>query len=803
MKKSNAKLLILLIIILPISSLLLNTDVAFIRQDSDNKINTEPYLSVIVGNYTVPGVSGPISLNEVLKIGILCDLNDFSGDHTWKGAILAAEEINKAGGVLINSTTYYIGLVAENTEEMDPYTPPSVGIDAAERMVNIHDPYFVMGGFNLDKLLAYQEVIMDAKIPFFCLGVSDDSLCENVLNFYARYKYFFRIMPLNTTSLSIELLSYTLYLVDYLNSTYGTSTMDIGILREELAWTPPISGVLETFLPVLNPNITIVNNIALPWTSTATDMTAALTSLDASGAQIVIPLFATHLGIMLSQEYLNIKPGYLLAGINTLSQIDTYWDQTAGSCRYGITMQSIENTSITPLTVPFWNNFIANYSHEPYYTGAGSYDAVRLLVNASIETQSFNPNAIVAQLEKINSSNPFPTVTGNIAFTPSHDLLEGWPFAASLFSQWQMDGNKVVLPTGNSIYPDSLATGTLSIPYWGIHNIVTSFSHKLPRDFVLDSDADDPDRNGAFNLNWTNSVGADNYSLYMSNETITYISEKHTLLAEQSAISPFPISGLKTGEYYFVAIAYNETGQKFSNNLHITVQLPIPGNFTLSTTANDPDEKGAFNLTWTDSDGADNYSIYIYNQFITEINNSINNLAYQTAISPFPVFGLLNGIYYYIAVAYNGSGQTMSNCIKVTVQRPPPGDFDLDSDADDPDTNGAFNLIWTDSVGADNYSVYTHNQNITDINVVGITNLAYQTAISPFPISGLIDGDYYYVVVAYNETGHTMAKCIHITVHLSGDETPDISGYNWIFLISSMFIISLIILFYKRSKLIK
>ena len=665
MKNKQVNIIIVIILILPTISFLGNSNFDLHAQSTYEKTNLEPNLSIIVGNYTVPGISSPISINEVLKIGILCDMNHISGEHAWKGALLAAKEINEAGGILINFTTYYVGLVAEDTEEMDLYLNLSKSIQAAERMINYQNPHFVMGGSREEAVVIYQEIIMDAQIPFLGIGVAADVLCANVKNNYARYKYFFRIMPINSTSLAMEFISYILYLVSYLDSIYGAPTFNIGILREDLPWNTALAAALQAFLPMLNPDINIVGNIAFPLTSSATDMSNYLTTLDSAGAQIVIPLITSQLGVLMSQQYGVLRPQYLLVGINTFSQVDAYWDQTAGTCRYEVLMQSLLNTSITPLTVPFWNNYIMEYGMEPYYTGIGSYGAVKLLENTTIETQSFNPNTIVTQLEKINTSNPFLGVTGNLAFRPSHDLVEGWPFATSLFAQWQMDGKKVVLPTGGSIYPDWIATGILSIPYWGINNLVPAQS--LPGDFSLSSDAGIPDVDGAFNLIWTNSEGADNYSLYMSNETITYVSKKHTALAVQSAVSPFPISGLSNGDYYFAVVAYNEKDQKFSNNVHITVGIGLPGGFTLSSDADDPDTNGAFELSWTDSEGADNFSVYTYNHPITEINGSLTNLAFQAIISSFPISGLSNGEYYYLVVAHNKMGDTLSNCIQVNV----------------------------------------------------------------------------------------------------------------------------------------
>ncbi|MFX0073171.1 MAG: hypothetical protein ACFFAO_18995, partial [Candidatus Hermodarchaeota archaeon] len=232
----------------------------------------------------------------------------------------------------------------------------------------------------------------------------------------------------------------------------------------------------------------------------------------------------------------------------------------------------------------------------------------------------------------------------------------------------------------------------------------------------------------------------------------------------------------------------------------VTVQLPAPGNFTLSSDADSPDIDGAFNLIWTDSEGANNYSLYMFDKDITEINESLTLLANQTAISPFPISGLSEGEYYFAVVAYNNTGETMSNTEYVLVQFLPPGDFDLSSDADTPDTDGAFDLIWTSSEGADNYSLYMFDKMITEINS-SLTLLANQTATSPFPISGLVNGEYYFAILAYNEHGATMSDNEYVIVFIpdsNGDKTVIIiPGYSFILILCIGFI--LVFLLIKKS----
>lgn len=95
-----------------------------------------------------------------------------------------------------------------------------------------------------------------------------------------------------------------------------------------------------------------------------------------------------------------------------------------------------------------------------------------------------------------------------------------------------------------------------------------------------------------------------------------------------------------------------------------------------------------------------------------------------------------------------------------------PKSFVLDSTAGNPDKDGSFELNWEQS-NAVNYSIYQHDQPITDINQSillqeGITGLS-------FPISNLIDGTYYYIIVAFNKYGNVSSNSLFVNI----DRIPD------------------------------
>ncbi|MFX1371937.1 MAG: hypothetical protein ACFFCE_08760 [Promethearchaeota archaeon] len=98
----------------------------------------------------------------------------------------------------------------------------------------------------------------------------------------------------------------------------------------------------------------------------------------------------------------------------------------------------------------------------------------------------------------------------------------------------------------------------------------------------------------------------------------------------------------------------------------------LPGDFTLDSDALDLDPDGNFTLTWDFSDRANSYSVYVYSDPIDESNiDSATLLATGITDNFYQITDYLNGTYYFIVVAYNDYGYTLSNCIEVEVAIPP------------------------------------------------------------------------------------------------------------------------------------
>jgi hypothetical protein len=332
---------------------------------------------------------------------------------------------------------------------------------------------FLIGGFRTESLKSYIEVVMDKQKVFIHTGASTDYFQQLVLDTPTRYKYCFRVMPINSSSLGKETIYELGYLRGWLSANLSRSITKWGIIRENLDWTIPMANALKASMGAFGWNATPAIEIAYPITAGSTDFATYMSQIQASGAQVLIPIISAQGGIYMMTQYNATQPQCLIVGIDVPSQLDTFWTGTNGKCRYEVLMQPLVRTNKTALSIPFWDHYVGNNSASPLYTGIGSYDAVYTLTWAMKNCSSFISDRVVTALATINKASPLLGVSGYLAFTKSHDILEGYSggkiWGVTLWAQWHRNGSKVCITSFNLYYPNSIVTGTLELPPWGIH----------------------------------------------------------------------------------------------------------------------------------------------------------------------------------------------------------------------------------------------------------------------------------------------------------------------------------------------
>ena len=247
------------------------------------------------------------------------------------------------------------------------------------------------------------------------------------------------------------------------------------------------------------------------------------------------------------------------------------------------------------------------------------------------------------------------------------------------------NGNTLLYPLGGSVYyyiPTYSTVGGLQ--QLKLAGFVEAFTRRVgygadafdaynnlenfkPRTFTLATDADNPDIDGVFLLNWTESQFADSYSIYRNNSLIV-----SNLLNSQTS---YIISELNSGIYEYFVQASNAFGNTTTNTIIVDVKIyAIAFNFEMDNSMTLPDDLARFRI-----------ELENLNETITPLgyNVTVNLLLYREGGGVFSVivppdyyplenrsfsYGVYSGINFTLIndILYSGEGLILNGFISST-----------------------------------------------------------------------------------------------------------------------------------------
>lgn len=373
---------------------------------------------------------------QPIKIGVAGPMGFVQGEHHWLGASIAADEINKAGGIKVGDKMRPIELVKVDTNEITSVPDAS---SAVERALTVDKVNFLVGGFRTEAVLAMQEVAADNKTIFLGAGAAHPELCERVAKNYDRYKYWFRVTPVNSSDLG----KISFLLIEEAGKAFrdqlGIAKPKVAIMAEKAVWADPMVAAAEKVIPGMG------MEIVGKWrpSATATDVTAELTAIRDAGAHIIFTVLSGPVGIPMARQWGELQIPAMPVGINVEAQKKGYWDATQGKGNYVTTVNTYARTAITETTIPFWDEFVKRTNQFPTYN-AGTHDCVYILKESIEKAGALDADAVI----KVMESTVFTGSGGKLKFTEKHDVTWGPGFITATGTQWQ-DGNLVLVwPNG-------------------------------------------------------------------------------------------------------------------------------------------------------------------------------------------------------------------------------------------------------------------------------------------------------------------------------------------------------------------
>ena len=367
----------------------------------------------------------------------------------FHSAMLAAEEINQAGGVLVGKVRRPVEVIKYETNEL---VSPTEAVAVAERAITVDKIDFLVGMMRTEAVLAVQDVAMDHKKIFIGTVADHPDLCVRVAKDYGRYKYWFRLW-LPGAIHAVKVMAQTEIAADAVRKELGIKTPKVALLAEKVVWADVIIDKSKETLPKSGMEIVGV------WrpSALAADLSGELSAIKATGAQIIQTCLTGTVRSVFSKQWSQTKIPVAPTGWNVNAMYADSWERTKGAVNYEATWATVSRVKTTDKTIPFWDKFIEKFGPENH---GANYDAVSVLKEAIERAGTLDPDALVVELEKTDHIGALGREVFTGRNTPyPHDITFGPGYVTGVGIQWVNGKMNTVWPHGDAVFGDKKWVG--------------------------------------------------------------------------------------------------------------------------------------------------------------------------------------------------------------------------------------------------------------------------------------------------------------------------------------------------------
>jgi branched-chain amino acid transport system substrate-binding protein len=387
---------------------------------------------------TLVGTSAAQADDKPIKIGVDSPIQLQVGRDTVDSVQMAIDEINAKGGVLGRKLT-----MAVADETMDPQQ----GVAAINKLTADDQVDVLIGGYNSGVTLAQEPHIADAKTIWLGVGSASPAITNFVKTNYKRFKYMFRVGPLNA---AVQGDAVADFMVGKIKGDYKVDK--VAIVGENAKWVQDLTPILKTGLTKGGVNVSM-ENLFDPDMS---DFTPVFAKVKESGAQYLVVILSHAASDVFVKQWYDAKMAIPIGGIDVKSQDSDFFTRVSGKAISETVELPIMPAALTAKTMPYLNAFDARFHRQPVYTGPNAYDAVYMYVEAATRAGSTDADKVIPELEK----SKYLGTQGVYTFDDTHDVKTGAGLINELFVQWQDGGKRAI------VWPKDLANGTMITPPW-------------------------------------------------------------------------------------------------------------------------------------------------------------------------------------------------------------------------------------------------------------------------------------------------------------------------------------------------
>ena len=366
---------------------------------------------------------------DPIKIAVIAEASSISGIAIPNAAKLAADEINKAGGV--------DGRMIEIVE-YDDHNSAADAVRAFQRASSQDKATAVIASYVSEVVLALEPWAARLKLPMITPGAASNEISIRVHDDYAKNKYTFHGY-LTSTAIADSVCDGAKDLL-----VNGLKVKTAVVMSEDAAWTIPLDEEYLQCLPKIG--IKVLDHIRL--SPDTTDFTPIFNKIEGEKPDVLVTGIS-HVGVQPTVQWASQQVPLMMFGVNSQATSSTFWKDTNGATE-GVVFQaaSVPDVAVTPKTIPFSEAYFKRYGITSAYCGYTAYDQVYYIADAVKRAGSTDPDKVVAALE----TTDWPGTIGRIQFYGkddrfTHAMKTGPGFVTGLMLQWHDGKQKTVWPT--------------------------------------------------------------------------------------------------------------------------------------------------------------------------------------------------------------------------------------------------------------------------------------------------------------------------------------------------------------------
>jgi branched-chain amino acid transport system substrate-binding protein len=400
-----------------------------------------------------------------IKVGFIGSLSSDTGLSTLRGAQIAIDEINAAGGVNGEMITLVSADTAEDVTE---------GIKAYEYLAETEEVDFIVSGSIDDVSLGWLPRMKEYRIPTLDTWTSYIGIIDMVVEDYEGMKPYFMNIA------SDEALA-TLYIdfgKDVLKEKMGWNS--VVILAEDTAFGGAITGLVTD---ALAPNAGIEVKEIITFDVGTNDFAPIFSKAEAAGADFIYLVSSVNSQVV-SSQYVKLQVPLAMTGVNVAALGQEFWADTGGAAGGISTLSPVPSIgfALDPVSAKFLETYRAKYDtrpNPPHFNGYNAYHGVKQAMAAAAEAGGFDLDKWVPAMEKQDlvlekdgqmwlrysfwGNDEVEPRTGrkyphNVRFDITEPFDDGAP--SMVVIQWYEDGTNAV------VYPEKFKTGEFTVPSW-------------------------------------------------------------------------------------------------------------------------------------------------------------------------------------------------------------------------------------------------------------------------------------------------------------------------------------------------